>query len=208
MSDDAGGHKLNRRKLLGTSVKAGAAALIPLVHTGCSTVQPPVQSPLGASNDAVLAAFADRIMPADDSGPAASACGVVTYINRSLADWNRSELPVLAAGLQALDAAALARHSQGFAVIDTDKQDALLIALEAGELTDVALGQQLFNRLHRLVLEGMFSDPYYGGNADFAGWDLIGYPGAVLSSSGDMQKMWTRLPLLHTSAYGAEHDGH
>ena len=26
--------------------------------------------------------------------------------------------------------------------------------------------------------EGMFADPIYGGNRDFAGWKLIGYPGA------------------------------
>ena len=207
-SDDAGGQKLNRRRLLSTSVTAGTAALIPLVQTGCNTGQPLPHSSLGAANDAVLAAFADRIVPADASGPAASACGVVSYINRSLADWNSNELPALAAGLQALDRAALTRHGQGFAVIDTDKQDALMMTLEAGELADVAAGQQLFNRLHRLVLEGMFSDPYYGGNANYAGWDLIGYPGAVLASTSDMQKMGARLPPLHTSAYGAEHDGH
>lgn len=208
MRDGAGGHKLNRRQLLGSSLKAGTAALIPLAQSGCTTAQPSVPSPLGAANDAVLAAFADRIVPADSSGPPASACGVVDYINRSLADWNRAEVPVLAAGLQALDSAALARHGQGFATITAEQQDALLMALEAGELTEVASGQALFNRLHRLVLEGMFSDPYYGGNANYAGWDLIGYPGAVLASTSDMQKMGARLPLLHTSAYGAEHDGH
>ena len=26
--------------------------------------------------------------------------------------------------------------------------------------------------------EGMFSDPLYGGNRDYAGWKLVGYPGA------------------------------
>lgn len=83
-----------------------------------------------------------------------------------------------------------------------------MTALEAGELVEMPTGPALFNRLHRLVLEGMFSDPYYGGNANYAGWDLIGYPGAVLASTPDMQKMRERLPALHTSAYGADHDGH
>jgi hypothetical protein len=80
--------------------------------------------------------------------------------------------------------------------------------MEAGTLDNFANSQQVFNRLHRLTLEGMFSDPYYGGNASYAGWDLIGYPGAVLGSTSDMQQMGGRLPALHTSAYGAEHDGH
>ena len=26
-------------------------------------------------------------------------------------------------------------------------------------------------------MEGMFSDPIYGGNRDKAGWKLLGYPG-------------------------------
>ncbi len=209
MRDGADGQKFNRRQLLGTSLKAGTAALIPLAQTGCTTGLPAVaDSVLGAPNDAILAAFADRIVPGDALGPAASRCGVVNYINRSLADWNRAELPVLAAGLQALDSIAQTRHGQGFAAVSAEHQDELMIALEAGELTAVANGQALFARLHRLVLEGMFSDPYYGGNADYAGWDLIGYPGAVLASTADMQKMGGRLTPLHTSAYGAEHDGH
>ena len=27
------------------------------------------------------------------------------------------------------------------------------------------------------VIQGTFSDPFYGGNMNFVGWDLIGYPG-------------------------------
>ncbi len=38
-------------------------------------------------------------------------------------------------------------------------------------------------------MEGMFGDPYYGGNKNFAGWDLIRYPGPRLATSADDQKM-------------------
>jgi hypothetical protein len=34
-----------------------------------------------------------------------------------------------------------------------------------------------FNLVRTHTIQGMFSDPYYGGNANFVGWDLIGYPG-------------------------------
>jgi gluconate 2-dehydrogenase gamma chain len=27
-------------------------------------------------------------------------------------------------------------------------------------------------------MEGMFADPLYGGNREFAGWRLVGFPGA------------------------------
>ena len=37
-------------------------------------------------------------------------------------------------------------------------------------------------------MEGMFADPVYGGNKDFAGWRLVGFPGAQPAfSAADMQ---------------------
>ena len=35
----------------------------------------------------------------------------------------------------------------------------------------------------------MFADPVYGGNRDYVGWDLIGYPGA--------QRAWTAREMTH-----------
>ncbi len=204
MSGDGSSRTVSRRKLL-----AGSAALVPLVTVSCSTpsASPPAEV-LNADLNAILAAFADRIIPPDTNGPGAAESGVVRYINRSLAEWNQGEVPLVSNGLQALDAAARAQHAQGFTALGAEEQDALLLAMEAGNLSGFDNAQAVFNRLHRLVLEGMFSDPYYGGNANYAGWDLIGYPGAVLGSTADMQQMGGRLPPLHTSAYGAEHDGH
>jgi gluconate 2-dehydrogenase gamma chain len=40
-----------------------------------------------------------------------------------------------------------------------------------------------FSMVQNDTNEGMFADPVYGGNRDFAGWKLIGYPGA--------QRAWT-----------------
>ena len=204
------GRSMNRRELLQNGVKAGAVVLIPLVDTSCTTELPPpaVSTPLGSDNDRTLAAVADRILPADELGPSASAAGVVHCINRSLAEWNQTELPVLGKGLADLNEVAIARHLYEFSALTGEQQDVILTELEAGKLDKIVNGQALFNRLLRLTLEGMFSDPYYGGNAGYAGWDLIGYPGAVLASTPDMQKMRERLPMLHTSGHGAEHDGH
>jgi len=209
--DAPSGKSLNRRQLLGNSVKAGAVVLIPLVNTSCSTAPPPpkvIVTALGADNDRTLTAIADRILPADELGPGAGAAGAVHYINRSLVEWNQAELNTLSQGIAAINEVAFSRHLQEFSTLTAAEQDLILTELEAGQLTKVANGEQLFNRLLRLILEGMFSDPYYGGNAGFAGWDLIGYPGAVLASTPDMQKMRARLPALHTSGHGAEHDGH
>ena len=38
------------------------------------------------------------------------------------------------------------------------------------------------------TLQGTFGDPYYGGNANFVGWDLIGYPGVrTMVTAADQQ---------------------
>ena len=200
---------ISRRSLLQTGISAGSASLLPLIATSsCSapTVVPPAV--LDNRNTATLAAFSNRIIPADANGPAAADCGVVAYINRSLAEWNQVDVVLLTTGLQSLEETATTRFGQGFAQLTDEQQDELMLAMEAGTLDNFATAQQVFNRLYRLTLEGMFSDPYYGGNAGYAGWDLIGYPGAVLGSTTEMQQMGGRLPALHTSAYGAEHDGH
>jgi hypothetical protein len=47
----------------------------------------------------------------------------------------------------------------------------------------------------------MFGDPYYGGNAGFAGWDLIGYPGVRLTVAEAQQAFAPHLQKVHMSAY-------
>jgi hypothetical protein len=201
---DAAG--VSRRTLL-----SGTVALVPLIATSCSSTTsssaPPVaESAFTAQERGTLQAVVDRLVPADEFSPAASECGVLDYLDRCLGEWNQNDVPLLRATLAALDVAAEKRGG-AFATLAADTQDELLVALEAGEFPDAA-GQAGFNRLLRLTLEGMFSDPYYGGNRNYAGWDLIGYPGAVPATTPEMQAMGGRLPALHTSAYGAQHDGH
>ena len=132
---------------------------------------------------------------------------VVLYINNALANWNSNETDMLVEGLFNLAHASRRRYDKEFSLLPAANKDALLRDMEDGKIEGFANSAQVFNRLHRLTLEGMFSDPYYGGNQDYAGWDLIGYPGAVMSSTPDMQRMGSRLPPLHTSAYGSDYDG-
>ncbi|MDR0779817.1 MAG: gluconate 2-dehydrogenase subunit 3 family protein [Pseudomonadales bacterium] len=198
---------LSRRALL-----SGSVALVPLLATSCSSTTSSASSPrvvdsvFTVQERATLQALVDRLLPADEFSPAASECGVLDYFDRCLSEWNQGDVPLLRAAVAALQAQALERGGE-FATLDVDTQDALLVAMEAGQFP-AAAGQAGFNRLLRLTLEGMFSDPYYGGNRHYAGWDLIGYPGAVPAATPPMQAMGGRLPALHTSAYGAEHDGH
>ena len=56
----------------------------------------------------------------------------------------------------------------------------MITALEQGKATGFTwpTAQAFFNTLRTHTMEGMFADPIYGGNKDFAGWRLVGFPGA------------------------------
>ena len=54
--------------------------------------------------------------------------------------------------------------------------------------------------------QGTFGDPYYGGNANFIGWDLIGYPGIrTMVTAADQKSLEGHtLKANHKSAYDYE----
>jgi gluconate 2-dehydrogenase gamma chain len=83
-------------------------------------------------------------------------------------------------GLESLDAFAREEAGSDFASLSEDDQDEIVGALaddEADIFEDPSAGD-FFTLVHRHTLEGLFSDPLYGGNRDAGGWRLIGYPGA------------------------------
>ena len=45
-----------------------------------------------------------------------------------------------------------------------------------------------FGTLYQNVMEGMFSDPIYGGNRDKVGWKMIGFPGVVAVHAQNVAK--------------------
>jgi gluconate 2-dehydrogenase gamma chain len=49
-------------------------------------------------------------------------------------------------------------------------------------------GKAFFTWLRNDTIEGMFSDPMYGGNREMVGWKLIGYPGAQRHYTPDDMK--------------------
>jgi gluconate 2-dehydrogenase gamma chain len=158
-----------------------------------------------------LNAFLDRLCPSDELAAGAVGMGAVEFINRSLGDWLNAELPSFSEGLAAIDRYAQGAHGGAFHQLAMESQEAVIAAMEAGQAAGFANSRNVFARLRQLMLQGMFSDPHYGGNRNFAGWDLIGYPGAALGTAAQMQAMGERLKPLHVSAYedgGGEHDAH
>src|SRR5580692_1098432 len=164
-----------------------SAALVPVaaLAQAPAPAPAPVTSALSDSQLRILAAFVDRLTPKDELSPSASASGVPEYINRALADYLAGEKPAFIEGLESTDAFARRSQTRPFIDLSAEKQDAVLTAMESGNAEGFANARAFFNRARRLTMEGMFGDPFYGGNKNFAGWDLIRYPGPRLATSQD-----------------------
>jgi hypothetical protein len=82
--------------------------------------------------------------------------------------------------LPAVDRFATERFGATFVALDPRQQDQILMAIEDGKATgfDAPSASDFFSLLQNHAVQGMFSDPVYGGNRDMAGWRLVGYPGA------------------------------
>ena len=85
------------------------------------------------------------------------------------------------------------------------RQDQVIAALEEGKATGFTwpTAQAFFNTLRTHTIEGMFADPAYGGNKDFAGWRQVGFPGAQPAfTPADMQsrQAFTRAPMVGLQA--------
>lgn len=93
-------------------------------------------------------------------------------------------------GLRSLDRYSEVAEGAPFVELDDEAQDRIVGALADDEATgfDVPSAEGFFELVRRHVIEGMFSDPIYGGNRGYAGWRLIGYPGAY--------RAWTPQELL------------
>jgi gluconate 2-dehydrogenase gamma chain len=207
---------ITRREMIAGATLTGAtmlgAALIPVSAIQAAPQAAATAKPALAflpEQRRILEAFIDRIIPSDENGPGAVESGAAEYIDRSFVDFLAGEKETFTAGLAGVD--SFARTSQGapFAELRPEKRDAVLIAIDGGQANNL---RAFFNRARRLTLEGMFCDPYWGGNKNFAGWDLIKYPGVRLSVTAEDQKMSKPAVPVHRSAYtsngGGENHGH
>ena len=154
----------------------------------------------------LLEAIVARLIPTDENGPGATEARAARYIDRALAGALASFRDVYRTGLAALDRYARATHGAAFTALSPADQDAALMAMEADAAATVAGGfpgspGQFFALLRGHTLQGTFGDPFYGGNANFVGWDLIGYPGVRTFVSADEQRMGITLQPNHRSAY-------
>ena len=191
---------VSRRDLLAGTAATIACAFVPasslqLAQTRTST------NVLTLSERQSLEAMVSRIIPAGADGSGAFEAGCARYIESALGDAYRSLRGKYGTGLAALDSHAISNGGKSFAASREVDQDKFLSDFEqntgVGDYQDSAA---FFEMVRRHTLEGMFGDPFYGGNLNFAGWELIGYPGPRMYVSPQMQTMDAKIPHSMVSA--------
>ncbi len=146
-------------------------------------------------------------MPGAPGKPGARDAGVLNYIDLALAGAYGDLQEFYRRGLAQLDQYCRKTHREPFVRLSAGQQDAVITALEEDKATGFTWpsAQAFFNTLRTHTMEGMFADPVYGGNRDFAGWRLVGFPGAqAIFTSTDMRskQAFTRAPIIGLQAQG------
>ena len=223
MSDDRP-RIISRRDILRRAGLAGAAAVAapaaalsaaaaPATTEPALQAQSPAAPPreafenLTATEAELLEAIVERLVPSDQHGPGAREARAAHYIDRALGGALASSRPAYASGLAALDRYATSSRGKRFLDLPATDQDSVLIDVETGAATGFAgSSAQFFGLLLNHTRQGMFGDPYYGGNAAFVGWDLLGYPGIrTMVTPADQKALEAHeLKPNHKSAYDYE----
>jgi gluconate 2-dehydrogenase gamma chain len=218
MAEKADGDKsgISRRELLKHVGLASAVAAVPVKLFASAPVAAALEAPraaaqttaaealetLTAAESSTLEAIVARLIPTDDNGPGAAEARAGRYIDRALGGALASSRDAYRAGLAAVDRYARTSRGAPFQQLSPENQDAVLRDME----NDVATGfgpasSSFFTLVRAHTIQGTFCDPYYGGNAGFIGWDLIGYPGLRLAVTPDEQRLDARVTPTHRSAY-------
>ena len=190
--------RISRREMLqrlGTMI--GATAVLPLATAVRARAQAAAAEAFIALTPAeaeTLRAIIARLIPADENGPGALEARVDRYIDRGLAGALKASRSAYTTGLSGVNAQAQSSKGAPFSKLSPSDQDAVLTNFQQASAA-------FFNLVRTHTIQGMFSDPFYGGNANFVGWDLIGYPGARTVVSANLQRMDRKPESSRKSAY-------
>lgn len=173
-------YDLTRRQFL---ITAGATWISPLIG------RPGAAAAAEASGDPefftdsewlTVEAMTGRIIPTDDL-PGAIEAHCVNFIDKALVNEDAGAAGLYRSALAEFHRLVDESFDQAFPDLDTESQDALLSQLQGEQLAGWDAGDAgqaaFFNTVWSHTILGFLSDPKYGGNRDFAGWRVAGYPG-------------------------------
>ena len=160
---------------------------------------------LNLDEAAFIEALVDHMVPADEISPSGTDLGINVYIDRALAGaWGKGDrlymqgpwkqgspsqgyqLPLTPAqlyraGIEATNAHCRKTYGKSFDRIEAAQRQEVLVGLSTGKINFVGGPpvRVFWATLYQTVIEGMYSDPIYGGNRNKAGWAIIGFPGII-----------------------------
>jgi gluconate 2-dehydrogenase gamma chain len=202
---------------IATSEVAQAQAVAPQAFAPtapAAAAQAPGYTFLNIDEAAFVEALVDHMIPADEISPKGTDLGVNVYIDRALAGaWGKGErlymqgpwklgapsqgyqLPLTPAqlyraGIEATNAHCRKAYGKSFDRIEDAQRQEVLTGLSTGKIIfDNGLPVRVFwSTLYQTVVEGMYSDPIYGGNRNKAGWAIIGFPGVIAVHRDHVEK--------------------
>lgn len=162
-------------------------------------------------------AAAERIFPEDELGPGAKALGAAFFIDHQLASpWGmnareykqgpffpgeptqgsqeiQSNQDIFMIGLKGLQGYAQTVGNNLFENLSPEEQDQILTDFEDlnGEnkvkLSGIS-SSRFFSMLRELTIEGIYSDPMYGGNKNMGGWKMKNFPGHQMSNINEIEE--------------------
>jgi len=151
------GMSITRREWTASAL---AAAWQNTHHTTSSTA--PKLAFFSASEALDVEALAAQIIPSDGT-PGAKEAGVITFIDRALATWDKDKRELYRRGLADLQERRRAayRESASLAALAPEQLVSLMKAIEA---------TPFFELLRAHTILGFCGPPSYGGNRDGVGW--------------------------------------
>lgn len=197
-----------------TGIAPSAQAAAPAAAPAASAPAAAGYAFLNLDEAAFVEALVDHMVPADDLTPKGTDLGINIYIDRALAGaWGKGDrlymqgpwkpgvpsqgyqLPLTPAqlyraGIAATNAHCRKTHGKTFDGLGEQQREDVLVGLSSGKLAfeDGPPVRVFWTTLYQTVMEGMFSDPIYGGNRDKAGWRLIGFPGVIAVHRENVEK--------------------
>jgi gluconate 2-dehydrogenase gamma chain len=198
----------------GVVLPPSAQAQTPQPQSAADVQAPVGYAFLNLDEAAFVEALVDHMVPADDLTPKGTDIGINTFIDRALAGgWGKGDrlymqgpwkpgvpsqgyqLPLTPAelyraGIEATNAHCAKAYGKRFDQLNEQQREEVLVGLSSGKVAfDSGLPARTFwTTLYQTVMEGMFSDPIYGGNRNKAGWKLIGFPGAIAVHRENVEK--------------------
>ena len=222
-----------RRRLLKAALAPSAATIVPLrfvPDAAAESVAAPGQfqyfTPIEFT---FIEAAVARLVPNDELGPGAKEAGVATFIDRQLAGpYGRAETwymrgpwhdgtqeqgyqlrltpaQLYRTAIADVDAWCSGNKQRPFAGQDAAAQDKLLHGLESGDVKLArAPSKDFFKMLLQNTVEGFLADPMYGGNRDFIGWKLIGFPGPRYNYIAEIEQYGKRYAMPTVGLLGRD----